>query len=50
MKVWVVIGTEDDDTMSGCRYVSSVFDSEEKANAYAAETGWAMSVEEFDVR
>lgn len=49
MKVWVVTATEDDDTSSGWRYVSSVFDSAEKANAYARD-GWAMSVEEFDVQ
>lgn len=47
-KVWVVLATEDDDSESGQRYLSDVFDTAEKANAYAA-IGWAMDVDEAEV-
>lgn len=47
MKVWVVMGTEDDGEY-GERYVSCVFDTKEKADAYVAK-GWAMTAHEFEV-
>lgn len=48
MKVWVVMGMEDDGA-DGYRYVSAVFDSAEKAEAYVAK-GWALTAEEFEVK
>lgn len=48
MKVWVVTGIEDDGG-DGYRYVSCVFDSEEKAKAYV-DKGWGLNAEAFDVK
>lgn len=47
MKVWVVLGTEDDGTDSGYRYVSHVFDSAEKAAEYESQP-WYV-VEEMEI-
>ncbi len=49
MKVWVVLGTEEDDSESGYRYISGIYFDETKARKYA-EDGWAMTVEEYEVK
>jgi len=46
MKVWVVLGEEGEE--GGYRYVSAVFDSEEKAAAYVAN-GWGLDAVECEV-
>ncbi|MCG7596344.1 hypothetical protein [Mycobacterium sp. PSTR-4-N] len=45
-KVWVVLASSDE---GDDRYLSSVYDSEDKANAYV-DRGWGMDAEEAEVQ